>query len=127
MKSIKLKRDFALVYRRGKVYKGRYIILHVFFHPRSSQNRFGFTCSHKYRTAVSRNRMKRLLREACRSYIPAMTDGFDLILTAKYRQPLPEYHKLNQDLGLLLQQAGLTEPAADLSHSDACHVSAADA
>lgn len=126
MKSIKLKRDFALVYRRGKVYKGRYIILHVFFHPRSSQTRFGFTCSHKYRTAVSRNRMKRLLREACRSYIPVMRDGFDLILTAKYRQPLPEYSKVNQDLGTLLQQADLTELAPDFRQTDVCPVSAAD-
>lgn len=48
-------------------------------------NRFGFIATKKLGTATRRNRAVRVLREAVRTLLPDMTQGFDVVLVAHAR------------------------------------------
>jgi ribonuclease P protein component len=61
-------------------------------------------------TAVTRNRAKRLLREAMRSLIPNIASGFDLVLIARPGLVSASLEETRQALLILLQRAQILTP-----------------
>jgi len=61
-------------------------------------------------TAVTRNRAKRLLREAMRALIPNITSGFDLVLIARPGLVSATLEETRQALLTLLQRAQILTP-----------------
>jgi ribonuclease P protein component len=59
--------------------------------------------------AVQRNRAKRLLREAARTFIPELSPGWDIVLVA--RQPLPKagFQEIREAISSLFRKAKLLE------------------
>ncbi len=78
-------KDFDAVYRRGRSASGRYVVLHWF--PREGdpdgEPRLGLAVPRSVGSAVSRNRVKRLLREAWRELLPTVPAGQDYVLAAR--------------------------------------------
>jgi ribonuclease P protein component len=78
-------KDFDTVYRRGRTASGRYVVLHWF--PRDEdpdrEPRLGLAVPRSVGTAVARNRVKRLLREAWRELLPTVPAGRDYVLAAR--------------------------------------------
>ena len=78
-------RDFDTVYRRGKSASTRYLVLHWF--PRDEDldgvPRLGLAVPRSVGSAVVRNRVKRLLREAWREQLPTVPNGHDYVLAAR--------------------------------------------
>jgi ribonuclease P protein component len=78
-------RDFDDVYRRGTSASTRYLVLHWF--PRDEEPegepRLGLAVPRAVGSAVVRNKMKRLLREAWRSLLPSVPAGHDYVLVAR--------------------------------------------
>jgi ribonuclease P protein component len=78
-------RDFDTVYRRGKSVSSRYLVLHWF--PREEEvdgePRLGLAVPRSVGSAVVRNRVKRLLREAWRELLPTVPRGHDYVLAAR--------------------------------------------
>jgi ribonuclease P protein component len=78
-------RDFDAVYRRGSSASTRYVVLHWF--PREEDDdgdpRLGLAVPRSVGSAVVRNRMKRLLREAWRELLPEVPRGHDYVLSAR--------------------------------------------
>ncbi|MGH3076922.1 MAG: ribonuclease P protein component [Gaiellaceae bacterium] len=78
-------RDFDAVYRRGTSASTRYLVLHWF--PREEDedgpSRLGLAVPRSVGSAVVRNRMKRLLREAWRELLPGVPAGHDYVLVAR--------------------------------------------
>ena len=62
---IKRRSDFQRVYRSGRSYANRYFVLYV-FPAETVRGRVGFAAGKKLGCAVTRNRVKRLLRAASR-------------------------------------------------------------
>lgn len=79
---LKSNRDFGLVYRRGRYLPGRHVVLHT-NRVKGDEVRLGVAVSRKVRGAVTRNRLKRRLREAFYRLDGEVKSGTDLILTAK--------------------------------------------
>ena len=70
-------KDFDTVYRRGRSASSRYLVLHWF--PRDDdadgEPRLGLAVPRSVGSAVARNRVKRLLREAWRELLPTRSRG----------------------------------------------------
>jgi ribonuclease P protein component len=78
-------RDFDAVYRRGTSASTRYLVLHWFDREDDPDDtpRLGLAVPRTVGTAVVRNRMKRLLREAWRELLPDVPPGRDYVLVAR--------------------------------------------
>jgi ribonuclease P protein component len=78
-------RDFDAVYRRGKSTSTRHLVLHWF--PREENGdgepRLGLAVPRSVGSAVVRNRVKRLLREAWRELLESVPPGHDYVLAAR--------------------------------------------
>jgi ribonuclease P protein component len=86
--------DFARVYRAGRSVANKYVVLYYFERPEggppdvAAPIRVGFSVSKKLGSAVERNRVKRVLREAFRTHSASFRGNMDYVLIA--RAPLLE-------------------------------------
>jgi len=78
-------RDFDAVYRRGRSASTRYLVLHWFPREEDADGapRLGLAVPRAVGSAVARNRVKRLLREAWRELLPTVPPGHDYVLAAR--------------------------------------------
>jgi ribonuclease P protein component len=78
-------KDFDAAYRRGRSASSRYLVLHWFARDDDPEGepRLGLAVPRAVGTAVARNRVKRLLREAWRELLPTVPAGQDYVLAAR--------------------------------------------
>jgi ribonuclease P protein component len=83
-------RDFDAVYRHGRSVSTRYLVLYRFDREgeEHADVRLGIAIPKKIGSAVTRNRIKRRLREGWRELISAVPAGTDYVLLV--RAPLAE-------------------------------------
>jgi ribonuclease P protein component len=82
LRSLRKKRDFELVFKSGTVSRSRNLVLHA--RPNGlGFHRLGLSVSKKIGKAVTRNRIKRLLREAVRRTMEEAPSNCDFVLVAK--------------------------------------------
>lgn len=80
----------------------------------SDITRFGFVTGKAVGSAVVRNRVKRRLREAARSF--EVAPGLDIVIGARAATPTASYVALRDALGALLRRVDglrVSVPAAD--------------
>lgn len=97
--------EFERAYRQGRSHGNRFLVLYAF--PRGDEKpaRLGLSVSRKVGGAVDRNRVKRLVREAFQSQVPALRAGYDFVVVAR-----PDARELAERSGL----AGITEALGEL-------------
>ena len=104
--SLKQNSDFRAVYTRGKNAVSPRVVLYC-RKNRRDRNRVGFTVSRKLGNAVTRNRVRRRLREIMRLHADKLLEGWDLILVARTRAVNADYGKLEADVLRCLSQLQL--------------------
>lgn len=106
MKTIKSKRDFELVFSRGKRLNDPLLRIRVSRRSEGFPGRVAFAAAKRLGNAVCRNRCKRVLREAARmSGLPK--DGCDVILFATHATYDSSPADVSLRLDRLLEKAGV--------------------
>lgn len=101
--------DFKRVRRSGKSYAHPLVVLIVQTHDQP-RVKIGVAAGRTVGTAVTRNRAKRLLREAMRPLIPKLASGLDLILIARPGLVSATLEETRRALLNLLQRAQILTP-----------------
>ena len=82
---LKKEKDFNLVFNKGKRLYSK--CLTVVYFP-SNSLKAGFAVSKKHGKSVKRNRIKRLLRESFRSFMPSFRQNFFFVFIPKVSENL---------------------------------------
>jgi ribonuclease P protein component len=101
--------DFKRVRRSGKSYAHPLVVL-IVQKSEYSRVRVGVAAGRTVGTAVTRNRTKRLLREAMRVLIPNIASGLDLILIARPGLSSASLEETRKALLNLLTRAQILTP-----------------
>ena len=104
--SLKSNRDFRRLYSRGKRAVSPTMVLYV-QKNRSDHNRLGITVSKKLGNAVTRNKVRRRLREIYRLHEEEFLPGRDLVVVARVRGAHTSYWTLDRELMRLARKLGL--------------------
>lgn len=96
--------DFRRIYSRGKHFVSPIIVVYV-LKNRTGTVRLGITTSKKIGNAVLRNRSRRIIREACREWIPRVKPGYDLVFVARGKTPFVKSTDVSRTMQKLLKSA----------------------
>lgn len=91
----------------GKSYAHPLLVLIVQANDASPRVRVGVAAGKTTGTAVHRNRAKRLLREAMRTFLPLLASGWDLILIARPALATATLKDARSALASVLRRANL--------------------
>ena len=80
--SLKKNSDFQKVYRQGKSYANRYLVMYV-LENHTEGNRLGISVSKKVGNSVIRHHLTRLIREAYRLNRENFETGYDIVVVAR--------------------------------------------
>ncbi len=78
---LKSRASYNFIYRKGQSVAAKNTVL--VYHKTQLPPKFGFSVTKKIGNAVTRNRVRRLLKEAVRSMIPSVDKGFNYIVIAR--------------------------------------------
>ena len=104
--SLKNNYDFRRLYNRGKNAVGRYLAVYT-NRGKKEENRLGITVSTKVGNAVTRNRVRRRLREAYRINENAFMAPIDLIIVARVRCASATFKQIEKELLTLSSKLGI--------------------
>lgn len=106
---LKRRNDFRRVFRFGNSVANRQFVVYVF--PRQDQllpqPRIGISVSKKVGNAVVRNRVKRLVKEITRHWIPYVKTGLDVVIIARNPAATMDYQQVESSLRHVFTRAKL--------------------
>jgi ribonuclease P protein component len=80
--SLKNNFDFQNVYKNGKSYANRHLVMYV-LENETERNRLGISVSKKVGNSIVRHRITRLIRESYRLQEDRFNSGLDLVVIAR--------------------------------------------
>ncbi len=80
--SLKKNSEFQMVYRKGKSYANKYLVMYV-LENNQNINRLGISVSKKVGNSVVRHRVTRLVRESYRLHENIFNSGLDIVVIGR--------------------------------------------
>ena len=97
LQTLKRRGEFKLVFEQGRKFPSHHLILYVY--PNGlEQSRLGFVVSKKVGNAVTRNRVKRRLRELFRKLLAADPLSCDIVVVARSTAAEAEFLDLDRSI-----------------------------
>ena len=108
MKTVSLKENrlFRRLYAKGKTAATPYLAVYCRRNGKNG-NRLGITVSTKLGNAVTRNRVRRRLREVYRLNETKLRTGYDIVIVARFRSVRARYSELDKSFLSLAKKLGL--------------------
>jgi len=91
--SLKKNADFQIVYKEGKSFANRYLVMYV-KENNLGFNRIGISVSKKVGNSVVRHRLKRLILESYRLHEDIFNSGLDMVIIARMTAKDKNYHEM---------------------------------
>ena len=104
--SLKKNHQFQFVYKNGKSYANKYLVMYVKENG-LGKNRIGISVSKKVGNSVVRHRTVRLIREVCRLHENEFNNGYDIVFVARVRAKGIDYFRMEHALIQLAKKAGI--------------------
>ncbi len=95
--SLKKNHQFQYVYRFGRSYGNRYLVMYVKENG-TGGNRIGISVSKKVGNSVVRHRITRLVRESYRLQEAMFNSGLDIVVVARKNAASVGYHEIERAL-----------------------------
>jgi len=106
--SIKKNYEFMKVYKKGRFYVGKFIIMYVLANNLNI-NRIGITVSKKTGKSVKRNKVRRIIKENYRFYEPFIKTGNDFVFVARSNDLIPEFNVIKKEMKFLIKKLGVLD------------------
>jgi len=106
---LKRKKDFRKVYNYGKSVANRELVIFIMDNKNVETYRFGISVSKKIGKAVTRNRVKRLIKEAINSFLKEyeLNNHIDIIIIARTPTSKMELYQFEKSIKDLFYKAKL--------------------
>jgi ribonuclease P protein component len=101
---IKKNREFKKIYNEGRYYVEEFLVAYV-IKNNAEYNKVGFSVSKKVGKAVTRNRIKRLMKENYRQISDNLKSGHDIVFTARAKGSNVDYHGIQRCMHSALNRA----------------------
>lgn len=95
--SLKKNHQFQFVYKNGKSYANKYLIMYMMENG-LEKNRIGISVSKKVGNSVVRHRVKRLIRESYRLHEKIFNSGLDMVIIARPSAAAADYKEAESAL-----------------------------
>ena len=95
--SLKKNIDFQHVYRNGKSYANKYLVMYI-LKNNMDKNRLGISVSKKVGNSVVRHKITRLIRESYRLHENIFNSGLDIVVIARNNASSASYWKIESAL-----------------------------
>ena len=95
--SLKKNDDFKNVYKKGKSYANKYLVMYVLKNNKEL-NRIGISVSKKVGNSVVRHRVTRLVRESYRLHENIFNSGLDIVVIARKSAASVSYQEMESAL-----------------------------
>lgn len=102
--------EFSRVKSEGTVQRGRMILLGVFAKEDEKRFRVGFVTSKRIGGAVTRNRVRRRLRDIVRTQQANLREGFWFVVVARPAAARAPYRELKDEWLRLAERASILAP-----------------
>lgn len=96
--SLKKNADFGQVYRQGKSYGNKLLVMYVLERGQNQESRIGISVSKKVGNSVVRHRIKRLIKESFRTHSSEWKAGYDIVVIARKDAKDKDYKKMESAL-----------------------------
>jgi ribonuclease P protein component len=97
--------EFERVYRQGTAYRGSLISVHAFPNELGTP-RLGLSISRKVGNAVTRNAVRRRLREVFYSCVSGLSGNLDLVVSARPAAAEATFEELREEFSKSLGRVG---------------------
>ncbi|HEY4599841.1 MAG TPA: ribonuclease P protein component [Cerasibacillus sp.] len=104
---VKDNRDFQHIFKHGKSFANRQLVLYYLEKPDQTHFRVGLSVGTKIGNAVKRNQIKRYLRQAFHELENDIQDTYDMIVIARQPTKNMEFHEIKKSLLHLLRKKKL--------------------
>ena len=104
--SLKKNRDFRTVYREGRSYANRLLVMYTLKND-SDRNRLGISVSKKVGNSVVRHHITRLVRESYRLHEEMFESGLDIVVICRVNAKNASYHEIEHALLGLAKKHGI--------------------
>ncbi len=83
LQSLKKNDDFGRVYRQGRSYGNKLLVMYILVQDRDHEGRLGISVSKKVGNSVVRHRVRRLVKESFRLHLSEWDSTADIVVVAR--------------------------------------------
>ena len=109
--------EFDSVKASGKSWTGKYLVLAALALDTDAPSRIGIVATRRLGNAVTRNRVRRKIREIFRLNQHCIRKGFWLVTIARFSSAAAAYEELERDWLRLAGRASILAPGSHGSHT----------